>query len=275
MKQTPDWDREALLLSPLFAPLHPILSEIGVEGFPALEDCNALLATRHSPITVQSGMPLRFVPQQRGRLPFEAQYEPRCYLKGEVQMRESDRHDLFNALVWLTFPKTKSALNARHYHALITEKAMGKNRRGAVRDVNTLLDESGVIVVYSDEGLAGLLRDFRWKELFWQSREQVRERLGFYLFGHGLYEKALHPYEGMTGQGFLVRVQQVFFSWPYAQQLKHLDSLSADYLASPEHCRTTRELSPVPLLGVPGWTAENDSATYYDNTAYFRPGRRA
>ena len=186
-----------------------------------------------------------------------------------------DNHDLFNALVWLTFPNIKSALNARHYHALIAERKSGNNRRGAMRDVNTPLDESGVIVAWSDEELAGLLREFRWKELFWQNREQIRKRLGFYLFGHGLYVKALHPYAGMTGQGLLVRVQQDFFSWPYAQQLKHLDSQSAGYLAMPEHCQTTRELSPVPLLGVPGWTSDNDSASYYDNTAYFRPGRRA
>jgi len=56
--------------------------------------------------------------------------------------------------------------------------------------------------------------------------------------------------------------------------LKHLDGLVADYLNAPEHCRSTRELSPVPLLGVPGWAADNDCAVYYDNTRYFRPGRQ-
>jgi len=53
-----------------------------------------------------------------GKLPFEAQYEPRCYLKGEVPTRAHNWHDLFNALVWLTFPATKAVINARHYHAL-------------------------------------------------------------------------------------------------------------------------------------------------------------
>ena len=98
--------------------------------------------------------------------------------------------------------------------------------------------------------------------------------MGFYLLGHGLYEKALQPYVGMTGQGLLIKVEQAFFSWPLARQLAHLDSLLADYLAAPEHCRSTRDLSPLPLLGVPGWTADNDNPTYYDNTDYFRPGRR-
>jgi hypothetical protein len=275
MKQTLEWNKAALLRSPLFAPLHSILAVIEAEGFPTLDECNALLQAHHPPITVRSGAPLRFVAQQRGKLPFEAQYEPRCYLAGEVQMRGHNWHDLLNALVWLTFPKTKAMLNARHYHALTEERASGHTRRGAVRDVNTLFDESGVIVVYADNQLAGLLRNFNWKELFWQRREQVRAGMGFYLFGHGLYEKALQPYVGMTGQGLLLAVEPGFFSWAPAQQSKHLDSLLADYLATPDHCRSTRDLSPVPLLGVPGWTADNDNAAYYDNTAYFRPGRRA
>jgi hypothetical protein len=279
MNKAPEWNRQALLESPLFAPLHPILAELDTGGFPTLHNCNALLELRQTPITVQSGSPLRFVAQEVGKLSFEAQYEPRCYLKGEVQMRANSWHDLFNALVWLIFPKTKAVINARHYHVLTSGTKSPTNAgRGAVRDVNTLLDESGVIVAYSNAksgaDLAGLLRNFQWKELFWQRREQVMAEMGFYLFGHGLYEKALHPYVGMTGQGLLLAVEPAFFLWPLAQQLAHLDSQVADYLTEPEHCRSTRDLSPVPLLGVPGWAADNDCAEYYDNTAYFRPGRR-
>ena len=281
MNQTPEWNRAALLQSPLFAPLHPILERLETADFPALQDCNALLAAHQPPITVQDGSPLCFVAQECGKLPFEAQYEPRCYLKGEVSTRANNWHDLFNALVWLTFPGAKSAINTRHYDALIEESASGQSGRGAVRDMNTLFDESGVIVVYADDdaGLAELLRDFKWKELFWQRREQVRPQssqqgMGFYLFGHGLYEKALQPYVGMAGQGLLLEVESAFFSWPLAQQLAHLDNLLADYLADPEYCRSTRDLAPVPLLGIPGWAAGNGCASYYDNTGYFRPGRR-
>ena len=217
---------------------------------------------------------MRFVPHQHGKLSFEAQYEPRCYLNGEVSTRKHNWHDLFNALVWLTFPRTKAALNARHYDALIEEGHLGKAGRGAVRDVNTLFDESGVIVVHADAELAALLRDHLWKALFWQRRKQVLSGMRFYIFGHGLYEKALQPYVGMTGQGLLLAVEPAFFSWSLDQQMVHLDSLLADYLAASEHCRSTRELSPVPLLGMPGWDTNNESSDYYDNTAYFRPGRR-
>jgi hypothetical protein len=283
MKQLPEWNRDVLLRSPLFAPLYPVLSNIETSDFPSLHDCNALLDAHHPPITVQSGKPLCFVAHENGKLPFEAQYEPRCYLKGEVPTRTQNWHDLFNALVWLTFSLAKAAINARHYRALmnqtVAEDDGSSSERGALRDVNTLFDESGVIVVYSDTELAGLLRDFKWKELFWQRREQVsaqssQQRMGFHIFGHGLYEKAMQPYAGMTGQGLVMAVPQEFFAWSPAQQLANLDSRLAGYLEKPEHCRSTRDLTPVPLLGVPGWSAHNEYADYYDNTAYFRPGRR-
>lgn len=275
MNQTPEWNKDALLQSPPFFPLHPVISRLGADRFPTLQDCNALLDECRPAIATQSGHALRFVAQEYGRLAFEAQYEPRCYLSGGVQTRADNWHDLLNALVWLAFPKAKAAINARHYHALTNERnETGRSERGAVRDTNTLLDESGVIVPYADEELASLLRDFRWKELFWRRRGEVMDSMGFYLFGHGLYEKALNPYVGMTGQGLLLPVEAAFFGWPLEARLAHLDGLLADYLSAPGNCRSTRELAPVPLLGVPGWAAENEKAAYYDNAAYFRPGRR-
>lgn len=273
MKPMPEWNKGALLSAPAFTPLHAAISRFGNE-FPTLRECNAMLAGHRPTIALHSGQILSFVPQEYGKLPFNAQYEPRCYLKGEVPTRVNNWHDLLNALVWFTFPKAKAAINARHYRALTMDDHSAKRgRRGAVRDTNTLLDESGVIVVCADTELADLLRSFQWKELFWQRRAQVRSSMGFYLFGHGLYEKALRPYTGMTGQGLVLPVEQAFFGWPMAQQLAHMDELLASYLSAPEHCRSTRELTPVPLLGIPGWAAENECAGYYDNTDYFRRGR--
>ena len=274
MNPIPEWNKEALLHTPAFAPLHSIITRLEPDEFPTLQDCNALLEVQRPAIAVQSGLPLTFVPQEYGKLPFDLQYEPRCFLKGEVPTRANNWHDLLNALVWLAFPQAKAAINARHFRALTeTDGPSAASQRGAVRDTSTLLDESGVIVAYADAELAGLLRNFQWKELFWQRRTQVRSGMGFYLFGHGLYEKALRPYTGLTGQGLLLPVEQAFFTWPCNRQLAHLDVLLAGYLNSGEHCRSTRELTPVPILGIPGWAADNENATYYDNTGYFRTGR--
>ena len=259
---------------PSFVPLRTAIASIEKNEFPTLQDCNRLLESHQPTITVLSGQPVSFVPQEYGKLSFESQYEPRCYLRGEVPTRENNWHDLLNALVWATFPNSKAAINARHYRALIgDENPATRSQRGAVRDTNTLLDESGVIVACAHDDLAELLRNFQWKELFWRQRERVKSGMGFYLFGHGLYEKTLRPYIGMTGQGLILPVEQAYFDWPQARQMEHLDQMLAGYLNADAHCRSTRELTPVPLLGVPGWTPESEVEQFYDNTNYFRTGR--
>lgn len=270
------WDKGSLLKATAFEPLHPVIDRMDQGHFPTLQECNALLLAHEPSIKVHNGMSLSFVPQEYGKLEFEAQYEPRCYLKGEVPTRADNWHDLLNALVWLTFPQAKAAINGRHYAAL-TQAALpeGSSERGATRDAITLLDESGVIVPYADEGLAELLRGFQWKELFWHQREQLEANMGFYIFGHGLYEKALNPYVGMTGQGLLLPVEKAFFTWSLERRLAYLDEQLAAYLSNAENACSTRELSPVPLLGIPGWSADNEVATYYDNTDYFRSGRQS
>ena len=274
MKPIPEWNKKVLLHAPWFAPLHPVIVQLTTDEFPTLQDCNSLLATLQPAITVNSGQPLHFVSQEHGKLCFEAQYEPRCYLKGEVPTRENNWHDLLNALVWLVFPKAKAAINRRHFLAQTGERDSTINsQRGAIRDTSTLLDESGVIIVYADANLAELVREFQWKELFWERRKQIQTSMGVYVFGHGLYEKLMSPYLGLTGQALLLPVEQTYFTWPQAMQLEHLDTLLADYLNSDAHCRSTRELTPLPLLGVPGWAADNEDAGYYDNTEYFRSGR--
>lgn len=276
MKKETNWSRADLLQNLALQPLHPVIGALPEERSPSLDDCNQLLVTCSETIRVHGDLPLRFVPQEHGRLPFERQYEPRCYLHGEVMTRAHNWHDLLNALVWLTFPHAKAAINLRHYRALTVSSADASgSQRGSVRDMNTLFDESGVVVPYAEDVLADLVRGFRWKELFWWRRAEVQAGMGFYLFGHGLYEKALAPYIGMTGQGLLLPVAREFFGWPLERRLAHLDSRVADYLNHPEHCRDTHELTPVPLLGVPDWWAENAQEGFYDNTDYFRPGRQS
>jgi Protein of unknown function (DUF3025) len=266
------WDIAALCASPLFTPLLAALAALDGATFPTLAQLNALLTQRATPLLNRRGDALCFVPQALGKQEFEQQYEPRCYLRGELQTRADNLHDLFNALVWLTFPKAKAALNARHYTLLdAARQAASSKPRGAARDTATLLDESGVIVAYSDEHLAQCLREFQWHELFWQRREQVQQQMGFYIFGHGLYEKAMHPYVGMTGQGRLLKVTAEFFSWDKAAQIGYLDERLTQEIE--QGCQHTHELNPVPLLGVPGWFSANRAENFYENTNYFRAGR--
>jgi hypothetical protein len=275
METINQWQREALLAASPFRSLHDQIACLPSSRFPDLHDLNDMLGSREHAIHVENGKALRFVAQAHGRLPFEDRYEPRCYLQGEVQTREENWHDLLNALVWLAFPAAKRAINSRHYAALTAVQGMDlASERGAVGDMNTLLDESGVIVPCADDSLAESLRNFDWHELFWRRRGDLGRSMDFYIFGHGLYEKMLAPYIGLTGQGLLLKVDAGFFDLPLGQRLRYLDDVLAEYIDDPAHCLTTRELTPVPLLGIPGWTDENAESSYYDNVDYFRPGRQ-
>ncbi|HEX2830554.1 MAG TPA: DUF3025 domain-containing protein [Burkholderiales bacterium] len=193
-----------------------------------------------------------------------AAYEGRVFERRELAVREGEWHDLMNVLVWCVFPATKAALNARHAESAAAEAG---GRRGRARDALTLFDESGAIVVSSDADLLDELRAFRWRELFVGKRARVRTALRVYLFGHGLLEKALAPYVGMTAQAITLAVDREVI-----ENRALVDRATAKYVA--DVLTTPRDLAPLPVLGVPGWWKANEEEAFYDDTAYFRPGRR-
>jgi hypothetical protein len=265
------WDPTFAGRSPVFAPLSVAAAHLRTKSdWPEAGELNSLIngnALRHANAL---GLPIRFIPQ--GSAEVGRDYELGVYRTGCVPTRPRNWHDLLNALVWVTFPAAKAALNARHAEARKTRLA-GTNR-GAVEDALTGFDESGIAVACADPVLARLLLDFRWKELFWVRRQEVLARMRFTVFGHGLYEKALRPFVGMTGKGILVPVHDGFFARPLDEQTQELDQALAALIRSPESLASPRELAPIPLLGVPGWWAPNQDPDFYDDSGYFRSGRR-
>ena len=260
------WDRWELLASPLFATLSPLIERLPQDHFPTLAELNRLSEERE--VVSGGGEPLEFVPQEAKT---GEPYEKRVFAYGKVLTRNRNWHDLFNALVWLTFPKTKAAINRHHYREMQARE--GGEARGAVRDALTLFDESGVIVASIDAGLGELLTGFQWKELFWQRREDVARGMRFHLFGHALYDKALAPYRGVTGKSVIVAVSAKEFERPLPQQLASLDAQLARSFAELRSLGATDDYAPLPILGVPGWTPENASERYYEDTQQFRPAR--
>lgn len=200
------------------------------------------------------GLPLRFV------APAEGNYERIIHEEGGVPTRQANWHDLFNALAWFVFPRTKGLLNHLHVEGLARQS---DSRRSPARDVLTLFDESGMIVVCAEPELNELLRAFKWKELFWTRREAVRRHMRFHVFGHALHEQLLRPYKGITGKAIILD-----------DAPEDLDAALCAYFESPQALESTRKLQPVPVLGIPDWWPENEHENYYDDTAYFRPGRR-
>jgi hypothetical protein len=224
-------------------------------------------------VTTASGRTLRLIAQQPRARGFDQRYESRIWLRGELQVRDGSWHDAFNVLVWLAFPRAKAALNARHYATLQERLAAGHANRGAVADALTLFDEGGVVIACAADDLADDLRQFRWKQLFRDKRERVLRQMRFYAFGHALHEKALRPFTGITGRAIVIPVEPAFFDRPPAAQLDGVDRALARHIADPRRMTATRELAPLPILGVPGWHPDNESDAYYDDVTYFRPGR--
>lgn len=198
-----------------------------------------------------TGKPVRFVPPR----PADPYYEIHLHESGCVSTRLQNRHDLFNALVWLAFPRTKATINALHAAEIPRESG----RRGRLRDLLTIFDEGGAIVACADPELEAMIRGFRWQELFWDRREQVRRDLRFIVLGHAVLEQALEPRPGITCK--------VIFAHPDADP----DACAAQWLHTHVAGGTPKLLAPLPVFGYPGWLPETASEAFYADERYFRP----
>jgi len=258
------WDRAALRDSPLFHTVRPLIATLPEDDFPACDTLNAL-AEAQTLVNAQ-GMPLRFSASAVAES--AAAYETSAYRDGIVPTRAHNYHDLYNALAWLTFPRTKATINRLHIEELARQPGA---RRSVARDVLTLFDEGGMIVACSNPSLTELLHGFRWKALFHERRAEVNAQMRFYIVGHALQEKAMTPYKGITAKAMCIPVDRAFFDLPMESAIAEMDRVAAERL--PTMLSDTAKLQPIPILGIPGWCAENDAATYYDDTQHFRPGR--
>lgn len=204
-------------------------------------------------ISHDNGRPLHF---EVDDTPHSAEtYEKSIFSTGRIPTRNNNLHDFLNALVWLRFPRLKSAINIRHCQMF--ENEAERKQRGKLRDQLTLMDESGVLVASSSRNLLELLRDKRWVELFWENRENVRGKMTFVVVGHGLLEKCLQPFASITGKCLLMETT--------AQALDAFDQLAASRILE----APLPALPPLPILGIPDWD-DNGAMQYYQNTHIFR-----
>lgn len=272
-----DWNPRFTDFNPLFAPFAHFVHcwELHRE-WPDLSLCNALLMHGEGPIRTGGGASLHAVSQAPRTRELAQHYELRIHNRGELQTRSRNWHDWFNVLVWRTFPQSKSALNSVHCETLqqVNSAALPHLARSARANACTLFDENGAVVLASDPALLELVREFRWRELFWNRRAALDQSLRCAVFGHSLLEKALHPYVGMTAHAVLLPVTEKTLQLPWPELLPWLDTNLADVLRNSPILSSPQHLQPFPLLGMPGWDPDNAQADYYDNKNYFREGRR-
>jgi hypothetical protein len=179
-------------------------------------------------------------------------YEAFIARTASVPTRDN-RHDFFNALVWLRFPALKRRLNALHAAEIARDGISPK--RGAVRDALTLFDENGA-ALSAPPVLAQALRERRWADLFGAQRGLWSEaRLT--LVGHALLEKLVEPRKALTAH--------VWFA-----EAGGLDDASG---APASLNPATKPDAPLPVLGVPGWWRANEAPGFYADAEVFRPAR--
>ncbi|WP_201591915.1 DUF3025 domain-containing protein [Psychrobacter pulmonis] len=223
---------------------------------------------------------LQFVSQKA--LPEDEAYERFIGTTGNIPTRDN-LHDLFNGSIWLTFPKTKALLN--YYHMLeIKEQGIGASR-GRVRDTITVFDENGAILVTAESSIGKALVDFDWQESLvaprdkWDEPKQLNKQAqaAVYIFGHALLEKLLYPRKALCAHSIVINVTQEFFALSLSERINHLDQKVADYMDAllSEPDVSPRKLSPLPILGVPYYWAENANSSFYDDSHVFRSGRRS
>ncbi len=263
-----DWERAKQQFSTppfdsLRTPLDGLIAEVAWPGIGRLNEVAVGFKNFR-------GQPIRFVADDSDAA--APHYETRIAETGEITTREN-WHDFFNAMSWLSFPDAKSAISEMHARLLSARGAKEARERSAPRDVLTLFDEGGIIVTSSDESLLELIRRFEWKALFVDRRRDVIACMNFRLFGHSMLEKALDPYVGVTAKAILFIVDDNFAMTCPAAKMRHIDQRAAAWLMDETNLTSSKNFSPVPWLGVPGWWKANESPAFYDDRQYFRSGR--
>jgi hypothetical protein len=195
---------------------------------------------------------LQFVPHDA--LPAGESYEAFIARTACVPTRENT-HDFFNGLAWLLFPQLKRRVHELQAEQLGTSKPGAP--RGAVRDALTVFDENAALL-RAPEVLVDALRRRDWHALFVTHRAAWAEA-SLQLFGHALLEKLIRPRKPITAHVW----------WVAGEGSSSLSACTSASL-TPASLRS-KPFMPLPVLGVPGWWAENEMAGFYDDKTVFRP----
>ena len=250
-------------LGRLFAPYRVLLGESPMPRPPAVDAIGELLG-RVGPRNAV-GKPLRVVDAEHS--PALA-YERRVLDDGLLATRADSWHDYFNALVWCAFPATKAVINRRHCDA-----AGRDDCRGAVRDALTQFDECGALVISADAEMLDALRGHCWERALWRRRAHFLQTCRVLVVGHATLDALRRPFAGLCAKALYREVASDWIAQAAEDQMREADHWLADWLSRRGDALVPRDLSPLPLLGLPEVVPENACADYYRDHSQFRPRR--
>lgn len=245
-----DWERP--WLAPL-ARLGRVAAQRLAQGACVADALNAL---------VQEGLApspgVRFAPQ--AALPAGVAYERFIYEERRVPTRDN-LHDFFNGLIWLHYPALKRRLNQWQAEA-IAAHGVGAVR-GPLRDAITVFDENGAIFC-APPALHEALAARQWHGLCVE-RRALWGQARVLPFGHALLEKLVSPRKSITAH--------VYQAPEAIETIASADGWMVAHLTP--QALAAKPFNPLPVLGVPGWWAENENFCFYDDSLVFRSARAA
>lgn len=211
-------------------------------------------------------LPISFVPQHN--LPQGIAYESLINTQGTIPTR-TNLHDFFNALIWLHYPQMKLALNQLHAQ-MIAQYGVGPTRQ-RVRDLITLFDENGLLLICTDSDFIAALKSRHWQTVFMDHRRQWHQDILIVPFGHALLEKLLHPFKAITAHTFIYNAAD------FSRITEPLHAREIDYAQDLElskallhHIKTQQRFHPLPVMGIPGWHIDNQQINFYQDPYVFR-----
>jgi len=192
-------------------------------------------------------------------------FERRIVEQNELIVRPDNLHDTVNALVWHTFPAAKRAISETHVALGAAATANGRPRR---RDILTLFDEAGALIISQRDDLRALHEAHEWKRLFVDHRTDFIRDCRVILFGHGTLEQlASNPHRGLT-------VKALWLPLAAEASADAIDELLARGIASGTLLAASERRLALPILGVPGWFPESEAPDCYGDIDVFRPLRK-
>lgn len=250
----------ALRESAWYWAIEPAVLALGsCADFPTRDHLSAL----HADAARQAGVPaLRFAPyikrtrkQRNAPIDLESLYDGSISARHEVPTREGDWHDLFNALVFASFPRSKHALHARQFAQIRQRVEHGARTlpgaRSREQDALTLFDEGGCFVAGEApalEPLVGLTLESFYEAL----RKGIAERvLVVAPFGHALFEHKVAGLRGPSSFAYLLAIPRLVSD--RTELVQTLDRAFAQVLQDGARFRSPAELRRLDLtdLGEP------------------------
>ena len=249
---------DATFAQPVFADIAPgLLALCRQAQWPDIDALNACW-----PEDDAGGRGYRFIAQDD--LQDGLHYELRIEQSGLIATRRDNWHDLFNAMVWLRQPRTKSALNRRQVADI---RRVGMRERTRAQCALTHFDEAGAVLRLADAGMLSAWDTHDWPAFFgaWQAASRDG-RVQLWLFGHALHEHALNPGIALVAKALVIESTE-------AMALDAMDARLAEAIDTGRCLQDPQELRPIPLSGIPGWHAGQTQADFYRRTPCFRPKR--